>query len=814
MRRTGMFVGLMLLSATIGLAFNDDGGDGGRDFKGLVQSLPASGFVGNWMVGGSPVVVTISTEVRADDGPLVIGACVEVKGQILGIQGVLASEVRTQKLSDCGQVEQNNIDFTAVVQSLPAGGLGTWMIGGQSVLVTALTVVKQSSPAIAAGTCVEVKGMRNADSSVTASEIDAQSGSACGLTTGNQTVDLVGVVQSVPASGTIGDFVVSGQTVHVTAATTVKSAITIGECVEVKGQRNADSSIAASEIDADSNSACGITGVPVDFQGTVQQLPASGLSGDWMVAALTIHVTAATRIEQDQGPVAVGSCVEVKGQGLADGSVNATQIEIRSSSAGCGATPPPAEQEFLGLVQTLPATGLTGDWTVSGRTVHVTLSTNIQQQDSVVAVGACVDVEGSVQTDNSLAATRIDVRPATACAAAIGGVTVDFDGTIAKLPAGGTTGDWLVGTTSVHVLPGTSLQQDEGGTLAVGQCVEVKGQMLADQTVDALSIESKSASSCGVVPAGPRVDVMGLVQKLPAGGGLTGDWQVNTQVVHVLPGTSIEQEDGAVTVGACVDVKGTVGADQSITASEIEVESLSGTCISGAGVVDAASMLAGGVSPGELVSMFGLRLGPSGMATTQVGDDGKVTTSLAGVQVLFDGQPAPLLAVTNGQINAVVPFAVAGHASTQVQVENGGVWSNPVSIPVVGAHPAAFTNSGSGHDQAASLNQDGSRNSASRPASAGSIVVLFATGFGMANRPVQDGEVIEDADTKPALPVTVQIGGMDAEVVFAGMAPQEVAGVIQLNVRIPSGVQAGDAVPVQIKVGTFSAPAGVTIAVH
>ena len=99
----------MLISAAVGLAFNDGGGDGERDFKGLVQSLPASGLVGDWMAGGSSVVVTIGTRVRADDGPLVVGACVEVKGQTQGTQSVLASEVRTQKLSDCGQAAQINL---------------------------------------------------------------------------------------------------------------------------------------------------------------------------------------------------------------------------------------------------------------------------------------------------------------------------------------------------------------------------------------------------------------------------------------------------------------------------------------------------------------------------------------------------------------------------------------------------------------------------------------------------------------------------------------------------------------------------------
>ena len=184
------------------------------------------------------------------------------------------------------------------------------------------------------------------------------------------------------------------------------------------------------------------------------------------------------------------------------------------------------------------------------------------------------------------------------------------------------------------------------------------------------------------------------------------------------------------------------------------------------------------------------------------------------MRVLFDGQPAPLLAVTGQQLNLVVPFGVAGKSSTQIQVENGGVWSNPVTVPVAQAHPGLFTIDGSGIHQAAALNQDGSLNSASQPAARGSIVVLYATGAGTANRALQDGQLIPDASVHPTLTVSVDIGGANADVLFSGMAPQMVAGVLQLNVRIPANAPTGAAVPVQIKVGGFASPAGATIAIQ
>ena len=65
---------------------------------------------------------------------------------------------------------------------------------------------------------------------------------------------------------------------------------------------------------------------------------------------------------------------------------------------------------------------------------------------------------------------------------------------------------------------------------------------------------------------------------------------------------------------------------------------------------------------------------------------------------------------------------------------------------------------------------------------------------------------------KPLLPVTVTIGGKNAEVHYAGAAPYMVAGVIQINATVPTDIPAGNA-EVVIKVGSNSSQPGVTLAV-
>jgi uncharacterized protein (TIGR03437 family) len=118
-----------------------------------------------------------------------------------------------------------------------------------------------------------------------------------------------------------------------------------------------------------------------------------------------------------------------------------------------------------------------------------------------------------------------------------------------------------------------------------------------------------------------------------------------------------------------------------------------------------------------------------------------------------------------------------------------------------------------GKGQAAAVNQDGSINSASHPAPIGSYVSLFATGEGQTSPSGVDGKPGQVPLSHPLLPVTVTIGGQTVTPQYAGGAPGEVAGVMQVNVQILSGMQTGVAVPVVVQVGNVSSQAGVTIAI-
>jgi uncharacterized protein (TIGR03437 family) len=231
-------------------------------------------------------------------------------------------------------------------------------------------------------------------------------------------------------------------------------------------------------------------------------------------------------------------------------------------------------------------------------------------------------------------------------------------------------------------------------------------------------------------------------------------------------------------------------------------------------VVNGASYINGPLAPGELVTIFGSGLGPTTPAYLQTSPDGQfVTTSLGGTQVLFDGIAAPVTYASDGQVNAIVPFEVAGAVSTQVVLSAQGVPSNAVTLPVAASSPAIFADSG-GAGQAAVLNQDNSPNGSSNPAAIGSVIQIFATGFGQTNPPGVDGQIAGPNISSPVAKVAATLGGIAAPAQYVGSSAGLVAGVIQVNVVVPTGVTPGDAVLLVLNVGGVSSAPGMTVAIQ
>jgi uncharacterized protein (TIGR03437 family) len=207
---------------------------------------------------------------------------------------------------------------------------------------------------------------------------------------------------------------------------------------------------------------------------------------------------------------------------------------------------------------------------------------------------------------------------------------------------------------------------------------------------------------------------------------------------------------------------------------------------------NASTLQPGAVSPGEVVTFFGSGMGPvAGLSYTTV--NGKLPTTLAGVTVSFNSVPAPLLFVSSAQINAIVPYEIAGQVSANVVVTYTNSSSSAFQAQITSTAPGIFSTSQGGSGQGAILNQNYSVNSTSNPAAKGSVVQIFGTGEGQLVPAVSTGSFTTLAGPYPApvAKVTLTIGGVPAQVTYAGEAPGLVSGVIQVNAVVPASVGSG-----------------------
>lgn len=243
---------------------------------------------------------------------------------------------------------------------------------------------------------------------------------------------------------------------------------------------------------------------------------------------------------------------------------------------------------------------------------------------------------------------------------------------------------------------------------------------------------------------------------------------------------------------SAADPNGTPVVVQSISGG-VQIQAGSTTqLIAPSGILNGASLLPGPVSPGEVVTLFG------SIWTTPV--------------ILFNGVPAPVIYAGPNQVNLVVPFGLDLSAPAQVQIQQGGVIAN-LSVPVAAASPGILTQSTTGTGPGTILSQDYSLNSFSHPAARGSVLQVYATGFGVLNPLPLDGLIAAVLAT-PSSSVTATIDGVPAPVTYAGAAPGLINGAIQVNVQIPSTVKPNPAAALSLSMGGFTTQPGVTVSIR
>ena len=217
------------------------------------------------------------------------------------------------------------------------------------------------------------------------------------------------------------------------------------------------------------------------------------------------------------------------------------------------------------------------------------------------------------------------------------------------------------------------------------------------------------------------------------------------------------------------------------------------------GVLNAASLLFGPVAPGEIVTLLG-SMGPGYVSSPEP------VLSVNGIK-------APILYAGPNQINGIVPFGADPGGPVNLELRSQGRLVAQVSVPSAAATPAIFTQSQTGVGPGAILNQDFTVNSFSNPAAPGSIVMVFGTGFGTLSRVPTDGQIATEPVTT-VIRVSATIAGLPAEVTYSGSAPTLIAGVIQINVRVPEDAPSNPAAAIILNSGSAATPAGVTVSIR
>jgi len=379
-------IGLMLITLLVPLAgaltaWADENNHGAIvKFQGIVESRPEGTTLGPWVIDGRTVQVVESTIINEAQGTATVGASVvvlakrlaggdleamlirvkdpatpsdtvEIKGFILElgddylvvngltitwtqsthIEGTLEVGAFVEieaRLTPSGYVavtievkahaNDRIVEFEGIIERM---GDSTWVVSGREIMVNADTEI-EGSPEI--GARVKVRALVLPDGTFLALKIKVK-------TSESVKVRFTGVIESLPPD-LLGEWVIGGRTVLVTADTKIMGTPELGAEARVEALIQADGTLLATKIKIEN-------GGPeeVEFSGVIESLPPTkSLFGPWTIGGRTVIVTPETDIE---GTPALGKEAEVEAMGLR-GRLLAIRIEISENPAPPGPPTP------------------------------------------------------------------------------------------------------------------------------------------------------------------------------------------------------------------------------------------------------------------------------------------------------------------------------------------------------------------------------------------------------------------------------------------------------------------------------------------
>jgi uncharacterized protein (TIGR03437 family) len=233
---------------------------------------------------------------------------------------------------------------------------------------------------------------------------------------------------------------------------------------------------------------------------------------------------------------------------------------------------------------------------------------------------------------------------------------------------------------------------------------------------------------------------------------------------------------------------------------------------SAASMVNASNYAPGPFAPNSIVTIFGSALSRSSHGVTAADIvNNTLPTVLNNTRVYVDGPPAPLLYVSDGQVNFLVPGnQVAG--DVKIWVVREGVTGPEIAMTLVDAAPALFQTA-AGYAIAAHL--DNSAIAPGSPAQSGEIIVLYACGLGRTQPNPAPGVIPQSAAVIQRLSdLKVYLGGTaidPASILYAGLTPGS-PGLYQINLVLPDNL--GTDPEIRVAIADQSTPAGLKLAVQ
>ena len=159
----------------------------------------------------------------------------------------------------------------------------------------------------------------------------------------------------------------------------------------------------------------------------------------------------------------------------------------------------------------------------------------------------------------------------------------------------------------------------------------------------------------------------------------------------------------------------------------------------------------------------------------------------SGTYVLVGGLSAPLIYLSDGQLDVQIPSELAPTQQYAILVSSNGALTLPDQIDFVPAVPGV-ANFGDGRI-IAQHGVDYSLVDASHPAKPGEFLIIYLTGMGGTSPGVPSGEASPAATVTAEATVTVD--GQKAAVPYAGLTPG-FAGLYQINFQVPATAHSGD----------------------